>query len=465
MILRLAALLFLTWSTVLACSCAAPRPACRRIDRFDYAFLGRVLATNETRDAEGGPYWYRFSVDEAFKGLAPEVRELIVDPDNSTTCHRSFEVGRLYLVVGDRSPLNGLAADAARTSGALGGPKGVPAGSPIVSTGQCTGTMLAEYAAEDLDYLRRYKSGQVQPYVYGSVRSHADEGMWDPRLPGLPGTFLHLTGAGLDRTVTAGVDGRFEIAGLAPGSYELTAAAPGYFPASPDYEVNVPAQGCGYVDIAMLSHGSFTGTVTKPDGSPARDVAVEYRYAGAEILNLPLRKRSTRTNEKGEFFFPTVPPGDYHLGVHIDSAPNSGERIAPAYWPGVAGEAEAGILHLELNEQKAGLRIALGPAAKCRQVKVKVLWPDGRPAARTRVSALVRRDTSEAVQADESGLATLTLLEGVEYTLSAHETFNFRWKRTYGYEVDTAVAGPVPLPAGSGQAEMVLVLQKRESGR
>jgi hypothetical protein len=403
-------------------------------------------------------------VDEAFKGLGPEVREVIVDPDNSTSCRRSFEVGRLYLVVGYRSPSNGLAADAAKAAGVLGGARGVPLTSPLVSTGQCTGTMLAEYAAEDLDYLRRFRAGNVQPYIYGHVRMHADERMWDDRLPGLPGAFVHLTGNELEQTVTAGADGRFEIAGLSPGSYELTAAVPGYFPASPEYAVNVPANGCGYVNMAMLSHGSFSGTVTKPDGSPAQDVAVEYRSASGS-LNRPFRTRSTRTNEKGEFFFPTVPPGDYHLGVHIDSAPEVVERIAPVHWPGAATAAEAGTLHLELNEQKPGLRITLGPPAELRHVKVKVLWPDGRPAVRTKVYALVGRDTPEMTRTDESGRAKLTVLEGVEYTLSAHETFNFRWKRTYGYEVDTAEAGPVPLPADESQGEIVLVLRKREPGR
>lgn len=465
MILRLVSLLFLTWPIVLACSCAAPGPACQRIDLFDYAFLGRVLATNETKDAqEAGPYWYRFSVDEAFKGLEPEVREVIVDPDNSTSCRQSFQVGSLYLLFGRRSPLSGPSADAAKAAGALGGARGVPLTSPLVSTGQCTGTMLAEYAAEDLHYLRRFRTGSVQPYIYGHVRMHADEGMWDDRLPGLPGVFVHLTGNELERTVTSGADGRFEIAGLAPGSYELTAAVPGYFPASPEYAVNVTANGCGYVNIAMLSHGSFSGTVTRPDGSPVQDVAVEYRSA-SDSLNRPVRTRSTRTNEKGEFFFPTVPPGDYHLGVHIDSAPNAGERIVPTYWPGTAKAAEAGTLHLELNEQKTGLRITLGPPAELRHVMVKVLWPDGRPVGYTKVSAQVLQNISELVRTDQSGLATLALLEGVEYTLSAHETFNFRWKRTYGYEVDTAEAGPVVLQADSDQAELVLVLHKREPGR
>lgn len=144
-----------------------------------------------------------------------------------------------------------------------------------------------------------------------------------------------------------------------------------------------------------------------------------------------------------------MPPGDYHLGVHLDSAPNSEERIAPSYWPGVASVADAGILHVELNEQKTGLQLALGPVARLRSVKAKVLWPDGRLAVDTKVHASVRGSTSADGRTDEAGIATLTLLDGVEYTLSAHEIFNFRWKQSYGYEVDTAEAGPVPLPAGS----------------
>ncbi|MGC4056164.1 MAG: carboxypeptidase regulatory-like domain-containing protein [Paludibaculum sp.] len=465
MIARLAILLLSLQPAAFACSCAGRAPVCQRIDRMDYAFLGRVLATNDTKDSEGGPYWYRFSVDEAFHGIGPEVREVIVDPDNSTTCRKSFEPGRLYLVVGHRSRMDGLAVNAAKANGALGGSYGVPLDGPIVSTSQCGGSLPAEYAAEDLTFLRAYKTGNVQPYVYGQVRIHAEEHMWDDRLPGLPGAFLHLSGTGVEQTVAAGADGRFLVAGLPPGSYQLTAAAPGYFSASPEYEVNVPPRGCGHANIAMLSHGSFTGTVTRSGGSPAPDLAVEYRAASPHSANLPLRVRSTRTNEKGEFFFPTVPPGDYHLGVHIDSAPKVQERIAPAYWPGAATAGEAGTLHLELNEQKTGLNIALGPVAKLRYATVKVLWPDGRPAARTTVSAYVGQDLAEKVQTDASGTASFSLLETVAYTVSVHETFNFRWKRTYGYEVDIAEAGPLPLPASAGQAETVLVLRKREPGR
>lgn len=143
----------------------------------------------------------------------------------------------------------------------------------------------------------------------------------------------------------------------------------------------MPPQVSGWVNTGMFSHGSRTGQVVRVDGSPAADLAVEYCRAGKGLADPDWRARSTRTNEKREFFFASKPPGDFLVGVNLGSVPKGEERILPAYWPDVSDLAEAGRIHLALNEQRKGLRIALGPRPGVRLVKVKVSWTDGRGVA------------------------------------------------------------------------------------
>src|SRR5437016_3727501 len=79
----------------MACSCGpqAYAPLCQRIDKVKVLFIGTAVETNDNHDGfiKGG-LWYRFRVDEPFKGLDSGVKEVVVNPASGTSCQEEFTV-------------------------------------------------------------------------------------------------------------------------------------------------------------------------------------------------------------------------------------------------------------------------------------------------------------------------------------------------------------------------------------
>jgi protocatechuate 3,4-dioxygenase beta subunit len=451
-----------------ACTCGpeAYLPLCHRIDKLKVLFIGKAVETNDDNDGfiKAG-IWYRFTVQESFKGLDPGVKEVIVDPASGTSCQGSFTVGKYYLVSSYGNSLADLNTPAVTVGGfppAGGAPR--PKG-PLVISGGCSGTLPIERAAEDIAFVRQYVAAPQPAKVFGFVRMHSDEWLWNDRYPPLRGAEVRITGPAGARISSTGQDGRYEFPDVAPGHYVLTAQATGFRPNRKLYNIVVPAHGCGVANIGMYSDGAIEGAVLHHDGRPAAGVSVEYVHADRKLADLWYRDHKTETDEQGRFRFSGVPPGEFLVGVHIDSAPHAKEGIPPTYWPGVTEISKARVVRLAVNERREHLTIKLGTPAAPRRVKVRVQWPDGRPASSAKVSARVGGQTAEFTETDAAGMVELTLLEGVEYWLDARAWTSFRNVNGNQIPADWVDTEEGRLRAGSGPATVVLVLNKPKPRR
>jgi len=80
------------------CDCPAPRPACAYIGA-DAIFLGKVSFTND--DGSGTftqATLVRFDVEESFKGISPDTKQVWVDPGSFTSCYENYRLGERYLI-------------------------------------------------------------------------------------------------------------------------------------------------------------------------------------------------------------------------------------------------------------------------------------------------------------------------------------------------------------------------------
>ena len=81
------------------CDCGAPGPTSEYIAHASVAFVGKVVFTNDDGSGKFNQHTLvRFEVEEAFKGLRPEVREVWIDPGSCTSCYAEYKVGDRYLV-------------------------------------------------------------------------------------------------------------------------------------------------------------------------------------------------------------------------------------------------------------------------------------------------------------------------------------------------------------------------------
>jgi hypothetical protein len=80
------------------CDCA-PRPIARDAEAASIVFVGRVVFTDE--DETGSVQQktlVHFQIEESFKGLAPEIHDVWVDPGSFTDCYAKYSLGVRYIV-------------------------------------------------------------------------------------------------------------------------------------------------------------------------------------------------------------------------------------------------------------------------------------------------------------------------------------------------------------------------------
>ena len=157
-------------TTVWPFDCRGPKPACAYI-AADAILLGRVSFTND--DGSGRftqATLVRFDVEERFKGVAPDVHQVWVDPGSFTSCYENYKLGVRYLIFAGKGhfPVDAAAMTIMRGSG--GNAKPLPGGIDLAKpptlyyAPECSGSRPADsfpHLDQDLAMLRR------KPYTSG----------------------------------------------------------------------------------------------------------------------------------------------------------------------------------------------------------------------------------------------------------------------------------------------------------
>jgi hypothetical protein len=145
------------------------------------------------------------------------------------------------------------------------------------------------------------------------------------------------------RSVPTDEDGRFHIADVGPGAYQLFAFAPGYVA---DGEANwVPARPGDDVTIRRTRGGVVAGRVTDVDGAPLVTIPVRLkliRDGRGRRLRLPDTRHETTTDDRGEYRIYGLPAGTYLVmaGGRSDEVyrPSIFTLDAPTYHPSATAD-------------------------------------------------------------------------------------------------------------------------------
>jgi hypothetical protein len=130
-------------------------------------FVGKVVFTD---DDGSGTFAQKtlvhFEVEEGYKGLDAEVRDVWIDPGSCTSCYADYRLGERYLVFGYRGALLHPPDSSAVTLTQRCKSKALPAGidpknPPVVYVApECSGTrqITEKSASRDVEYLRKLKA-------------------------------------------------------------------------------------------------------------------------------------------------------------------------------------------------------------------------------------------------------------------------------------------------------------------
>lgn len=143
-------------SCIFGCSCVPSGHICSEFPRANVVFLGKVLAGNQN---EHGFTHYLVKVEEVFRGLKPEQKEVFIDPWARTSCYSPHEVGKQYLFFAYNRGREATVEESFKRTGYR--PQNWPAewekklSLKVYSTGYCSRSTLLENAEFDVEWLRR----------------------------------------------------------------------------------------------------------------------------------------------------------------------------------------------------------------------------------------------------------------------------------------------------------------------
>lgn len=198
---------------------------------------------------------------------------------------------------------------------------------------------------------------------------------------------------------TTDQDGLYRITNVAPGTYEVTLAAPAYVVADTNpsrAKSVVVGEGEDVEDInfSMVRGGVITGKVTNADGRPLIQQSV-FLYRAGDFTQTQLRQISpagnTATDDRGVYRFFGLAAGSYkvasgrgdELSTYIFIPGHNNYR--QIFHPDVTDQAKATIIEVREAGEAANVDITLGRAVRTFSVSGRIVnGESGEPAANLR---------------------------------------------------------------------------------
>jgi hypothetical protein len=208
-------------------------------------------------------------------------------------------------------------------------------------------------------------------------------------------------------------DGRFVFDDLEPGTWGFQARAPGFAPTASDVVELSWDEDPPQIEITMEVGGTLRGVVRRADGSPLKGALVRLNEDGfiespleglfrdpASKAHKPIQRR---TNAKGRFVLPHVPPGVYQVAVaHHETAPFARNGVE-VFADDVQENPE---LVLELPEPGS--------------IAGRAFDENRRMVPHSRVQLASSTGFVESVTTDEAGYFRFDNLSGGEYSLTLY---------------------------------------------
>jgi hypothetical protein len=334
-------------------------------------------------------------------------------------------------------------------------------------TGMCSGNRQLTSDPQDEDLLAQYRSlaKQGTGSIFGAVTYAKPVWREDNVESSAPkpmrNMIVHANSQKSSYAARTAEDGSYEFDGLPNGKYAVAPEVGNTLDFDHEYEENYQAEvgdgACANINFRLEPITRIRGHLTMPAGFENGKM-IEVDAVPTHLKNPnQFSGKSDYTDETGRFDLWPLPPGDYYVGVNINSSPKEDAPFPPTYYPGVANPKAATILHLDEGEVK-DLELRLPEVAKPRVVHFVAIGLDGRPMSKIYIQLEDLRHPGDAasyvnVDLDSDGAGTMVVYSGYAYHLHGSH-----WV-SYGNEW---CSKPVVIPAGTKPVVGKFVMYRKD---
>ncbi len=371
--------LFLLAVTVaLGCSCNDLGSPCSGL-RSPWIVLAAKALTNST-NIPGKPA--KMLVEEPFLNVPAGLKEFLAD--TSGPCeYGPLKAGERYVIY-------------THPDGRLDG---------VYHISMCSHTFAIRNRPRLLEALRNQLKGGPPRLIGRTLPVAYDPGRDAPALAGVTVT---LRGRDILQSTVSDAAGSYEFQNLRNGRYTIQFAKPGFLP-PPSKEIEVTNGQCALSSEELAPNGTISGIVRSGNGGPLAGIVVQ----AVPALRSAGPFRETRTRDDGSYTLPGLPAGRYAVGV------NAGSDDQGPYPPTLRAA-------VTLSEHQAlkNVDVTLPPPRTPARLRVRVLWPGGRPYAGAQISAEVELPAFRgygSTTTDAAGRADFNLYRGEHYLIRAFD--------------------------------------------
>lgn len=235
-------------------------------------------------------------------------------------------------------------------------------------------------------------------------------------------------------------DGKYEVQGLEPGIYRVTAVAPeGYVPVrsvswrdySKSWEKELSLRDCGCaqmifeLDPSPRVHGRVLDAEGKPLGGVEISLISEKWREKGEIKDGEMKSFQTlysNSDAEGRYKIEKVAPGRYLLGANV-IRPTPQSPYARIFYPGVSDIKQAEIISVEPGKAAGPFDLSLKQKLEKHTIRGIVVWPDDTPVIGAQIKVLdpeewMRRGHDATT--DERGRFTIEVMKDYEYKIRVY---------------------------------------------
>jgi hypothetical protein len=421
----------------LACECIALRRPCEQMGS-EAIFVGRVLETKPARhlldkDSWTSGYSMRFSVEESIKGV-PEKEITIETGSGGGDCGTPLPQGNKFLIFAYKNKDGKL------------------------WTGMCSGNRQLFGEPEEQNSLGQFRTlAKLNTVtIFGRIWSTTpvwrDNDVTETGNIPRSSVLVRAKGASLEKTTQTDEYGSYEFQGLPNQKYTVVPDRLPGLDYSHEYEDNYDASlsngECKDIDFKLQPSTRVRGHIILPADLKQRTIEVEAIPSSLKKINQFSGQRDF-TGDKGEFDLWPLPPGDYYVGVNINSSPKADTPFPPTYYPGVTSRLSAKIIHVGLGEEKE-IELPISEIAQQRTVHFVAVGLDGKPLKTIYIQLEDLRHPGDAasyvnVDLDKNGNGTMSIFAGYSYHLHGSH-----W---VSYQNDWC-AKPVAIAGGTGPIDV-----------